>query len=399
MRLRPRVSQTLRADLVDVVEATRRPMMNTVGPDAGEAASARERLEDHSGGEVMRAILRGLTPKDLVRAGGVNRKWRKLCEDESLWRSACESNPVLVALRARPTNLARRWKALFLQRAQAGQLRREAARAVEAAPHRPRSDFLIGIVVRERKRSARPLPDSSDLPEDGGTGRVIFSTVSELAPTGRSLYEPSPETARAYEAMSTERRELLYEHEPNMHRDVAVSAFLIRKSDDRMLDLGGSTPIANSLAGSLAGRWEYEQTATSFRDQEQPLESLANWRIEGIHTKQDSSYGGGFGESSSPEANQLWVGAALEASILADLPAGWTLPASHSEPYPRKQAADKRERVRRRTEIEQSLEFKGIRLGLLYNNQYDPQYGGGEEVWLDDVETFLKATERSKLWA
>lgn len=118
MRLRPRVSQTLR-DLVDVVEATRRPMMNTVGPDAGEAASARERLEDHSGGEVMRAILRGLTPKDLVRAGGVNRKWRKLCEDESLWRSACESNPVLVALRARPTNLARRWKALFLQRAQA----------------------------------------------------------------------------------------------------------------------------------------------------------------------------------------------------------------------------------------------------------------------------------------
>ena len=89
----------------------------------------------------------------------------------------------------------------------------------------------------------------------------------------------------------------------------------------------------------------------------------------------------------------------MEASILADLPAGWTLPASHSEPYPRKQAADKRERVRRRTEIEQSLEFKGIRLGLLYNNEYDPQYGGGEEVWLDDVETFLKATERSKLWA
>ena len=55
--------------------------------------------------------------------------------------------------------------------------------------------------------------------------------------------------------------------------------------------------------------------------------------------------------------------------------------------------------MRRRAEVEQSLEFKGIRLGLLENNEYNTEFGsGGEEVWLDDVETFLKEADRSKLW-
>ena len=399
-----------------------------------------QRLEDHDGGQVIRLILRGLGPKSLVCAGGVNRKWRNLCEDESLWRSACESNPVLVALKARPTNLTRAWKAVFLQRARAGQLRREAAREIEAVPRFPRSAFLIGIVVRESQRATTDTADDYDtygwafdnhssddglgtindddlvdddavddddderraaaqvspaarLPEDGGTGRVIFSVVSELHPTGLSLYEPPPDTLRAFEAMSAEMRKLLFDHLPNMHHKVAVSAFLIRKSDDRMLDLGRSTATPNSLSDCWHSRFEHEEPADYVSDAGKPLESLANWRIEGIHTRQQSSFpGSGF---NSPEANRLWVGAALEASILADLPAGWAPPQSHSKP-----CANKRETVRRRAEVEQSLEFKGIRLGLLENNEYNTEFGsGGEEVWLDDVETFLKEADRSTLWA
>eukprot|EP01043_Picozoa_sp_COSAG02_P048911 COSAG02_NODE_4859_length_4896_cov_3.244945_3_plen_85_part_00 len=81
--------------------------------------------------------------------------------------------------------------------------------------------------------------------------------------------------------MSAERRKLLFDHLPNMHHNVAVSAFLIRKSDDRMLDLGRSGWTPNSLSDCWHSRFEYEEPADYFSDAGKPLESLANWRIEG----------------------------------------------------------------------------------------------------------------------
>ena len=59
--------------------------------------------------ELLGPIFGALGAEDLVRAGAVCRRWRRLANDEDLWRGFCSRKRMLVMLKTRPA-CTQSWK-------------------------------------------------------------------------------------------------------------------------------------------------------------------------------------------------------------------------------------------------------------------------------------------------
>jgi hypothetical protein len=117
------------------------------------------------------AQLADIKPKDLGRASGTCRAWRRAAFDERIWERTCVQSrfPLLRVLKTAP-GCQMTWRQLYTQRVGAV---RTATRAPAAVPPPARSNYLIGIELGVVDRNQ-------------GLETTLHTSTQELAPAGSS---------------------------------------------------------------------------------------------------------------------------------------------------------------------------------------------------------------------
>ena len=159
---------------------------------------------------VMELVVGGLRPEDAGRAARVSRRWREAAAAEHAWKEICAREyPALVPAQAK---LGGRWRQLVTDRA-----RGEKRRPEPPAPQL--SDFMIGVEITDSAGGSMSFVE--ELKDDSCFVDHRPEGAQEQQSSGHPGWGQEPEDPYCEEAF-------------------AISAFLVRKADRKVISLGDS---------------------------------------------------------------------------------------------------------------------------------------------------------------
>ena len=171
--------------------------------------------------ELLVVIFRLLEPKDICIAGSVCRAWRAVAWDDAVWLALCRRSKfgLLNETKSRKRTPSS-WRRVLTQRIVAVDSMFSSVFAHSQLAER--SHYMVGVEIHfcpnQEVRASIALPS-----------QLIFSSLEELASAA---------------TFGSERNDLFFDTEITTHDSInfelgcfAVSAFLLRKSDDKILQL------------------------------------------------------------------------------------------------------------------------------------------------------------------